>query len=223
MRPNELTPILLKPSSTSSPRLFFLAYLPRILAWSLAGFILINWLSWVGVYDGDVLKRPQPPNTEPFVLPNYISHNLGPYTPWYPLRRYRSPPKQCEVTQVSGQDVWMALCFPILSSSSPLRPSLQETDCPIMPTHVRYLKGQSGELILRNTVASVAKYHSLYPFIQLHRHGSRFPTSGLDRNIRLALSKIQAVGKYRSSKLNFLGDYKYSLKTSDLLPYGASE
>ena len=65
--------------------------------------------------------------------------------------------------------------------------------------------------------------HSLHPSIQLHRHGSRFPTSGLDKSIRLALSKIQAVGKYRSSKLGFLGDYKYSLKTSSLLPYGASE
>jgi len=63
---------------------------------------------------------------------------------------------------------------------------------------------------------------NVLPF-QLQRHGSRFPTSGLDTAIRLALSKIQVVGKYKSHKLNFLDDYQYSLKIDDLLPYGASE
>jgi hypothetical protein len=45
----------------------------------------------------------------------------------------------------------------------------------------------------------------------------------LDRRIRTALSKFQAVVKYKSSKLSFLDDYQYHLKTADLLPYGASE
>lgn len=93
-----------------------------------------------------------------------------------------------------------------------------------MPTHVRYLQGQSGELIFRNRM----DVHSivllpLSPSLQLQRHGSRFPTSGLDKRIRLALSKIQAVIKYKSSKLTFLDNYQYSLNTGDLLPYGASE
>jgi len=131
MRPSELTPILLGPSSKSPSQPFFLAYLPRILAWSLAGFILVNWFSWVGVYSSDVPKRPRPPNTEPFVLPNYISHNLGPYTPWYPLQRYKNPPKQCEVTQVSrlGRYFVYLLCRAV----RPVR-SFQETDSPVMDT-----------------------------------------------------------------------------------------
>ena len=103
MRSNEVVPILpkyLPSSSTPPPRAFFLAYLPRILAWCLTGFILVTWFNWVGVSPPE---DPQPPDTQPFVLPTYISHNLGAYTPWYPVQRYRSPPKECEVTQVSSQ------------------------------------------------------------------------------------------------------------------------
>jgi hypothetical protein len=104
MLSSEVTPILPKyllPFSTSSPRPFFLVYLPRILAWCLAGFILVTWFNWAGVYVPG--GGPQPPNTQPFVLPTYISHNLGAYTPWYPVQRYKSPPKECGVTQVSRQ------------------------------------------------------------------------------------------------------------------------
>ena len=101
MRSTEVTPILPNhslPASASSPRPFFLVYLPRVLAWCLVGFILVTWSNWVGVY------APQPPNIQPFVLPKYISHNLGAYSPWYPVQSYKSPPKECEVTQVSKQE-----------------------------------------------------------------------------------------------------------------------
>ena len=103
MRSSEVTPILPNRSlspSISSTRPFFLVYLPRVLAWSLAGFILVTWFNWVGVYTP---AGPQPPNTQPFVLPTYISHNLGAYSPWYPVQRYKNPPKECAVTQVSRQ------------------------------------------------------------------------------------------------------------------------
>lgn len=106
MRSSESTPILLKHSQHSSispPRPFFLAYLPRVLAWSLVGFILVNWFNWVGVSDHGLPERPQPPNTQPFVLPKYISRNLGAYSPWYPVQRYKRPSQECEVTQVSRQ------------------------------------------------------------------------------------------------------------------------
>src|SRR5258706_11586880 len=100
MRSSEVTPILPNHSrpSTSFPRPFFLVYLPRVFAWCLAGFILVTWFNWVGVYTPE---GPQPPSTQPFVLPTYISHNLGAYSPWYPVQRYKRPPKECEVTQVS--------------------------------------------------------------------------------------------------------------------------
>lgn len=119
MYSTEVTPILRKhslPLSVSSPRPFFLAYLPRVLAWCLAGFILVTWSNWVGVY---APARQQPPNTQPFVLPNYISHNLGAYSPWYPVQRYKSPPKECEVTQVSRQPDSDDTRFAVVSSSSP--------------------------------------------------------------------------------------------------------
>ncbi|GJN89382.1 hypothetical protein Rhopal_002362-T1 [Rhodotorula paludigena] len=34
-------------------------------------------------------------------LPSYISNNLGPYSPWYPLGSYRAPPSGCKIDQVN--------------------------------------------------------------------------------------------------------------------------
>jgi hypothetical protein len=146
MHSSETTPILPKhsqSSSTSPPRSFFLAYLPRVLAWCLAGFILVSWFTWVGVYRTNEPDHSRPPETQPFVLPTYISHNLGAYSPWYPVHEYASPPKGCKVTQVSRQlnsDGTLAIA---VERPIPVY-SLQETDPPCFyHAHTRSLSPRS--------------------------------------------------------------------------------
>lgn len=37
----------------------------------------------------------------PFGLPNEIQHQWGPYSPWFPVGKYQSPPKECQIVQVN--------------------------------------------------------------------------------------------------------------------------
>lgn len=37
----------------------------------------------------------------PLGIPEHIQRQWGQYSPWFPIKKYKSPPKGCEITQVN--------------------------------------------------------------------------------------------------------------------------
>lgn len=59
----------------------------------------------------------------------------------------------------------------------------------------------------------------------LHRHGARWPTSGAGNLLQTVLKNLQEAVKRKGpvSQLYWLIDYKYTLKSDDLVPLGKLE
>ena len=60
-------------------------------------------------------------------------------------------------------------------------------------------------------------------WLQIQRHGARYPTSGASKNIRAAVDKLLSATEYRDQRLFFLRDYTYDLGVADQVPLGASQ
>ncbi|KAG0150118.1 hypothetical protein CROQUDRAFT_38804, partial [Cronartium quercuum f. sp. fusiforme G11] len=59
--------------------------------------------------------------------------------------------------------------------------------------------------------------------VQLQRHGARYPTAHVGRKIEQALAKLHAAGELLDKTFEFVNRYRYTLRTDNLLPFGAQE
>jgi hypothetical protein len=78
----------------------FLSNIPIIVSIFFAVLIVVQYAADLFV---DPIPTGPPWHGPPFLLPNNVSHLLGPYSPWYPAEYYVRPPASCNITQVSSK------------------------------------------------------------------------------------------------------------------------
>ncbi|KAK6516052.1 hypothetical protein TWF506_005965 [Arthrobotrys conoides] len=73
--------------------------------------------------------------------------------------------------------------------------------------------------------ANLDKYHNCQVTFAnvLSRHGARYPTKGAGEGIKLTLDKIQSQATSYSRKTSFIKDFKYTLGSDTLTPFGEQE
>ena len=64
-------------------------------------------------------------------------------------------------------------------------------------------------------------FFSFHSTFKLQRHGARYPTSHLAKEITTVLAKLQAVAIYNNTELEFIRSYTYDLGEEDLVRFGA--
>ncbi|KAG8853712.1 hypothetical protein FRB91_004476 [Serendipita sp. 411] len=92
--------IVVVPTSNSKPlserARRFLANIPVVASVFIAVFLIVVWTA--DRFEQPITTEP-PPHGPPFILPDKIARLLGPYSPWYPVQYYITPPSTCNITQ----------------------------------------------------------------------------------------------------------------------------
>ena len=58
---------------------------------------------------------------------------------------------------------------------------------------------------------------------KLQRHGARYPTKSSGEAIQESVEQIQQATSFNNPNLTFIKDYKYTLGTDNLVPFGAAQ
>ncbi|KAF9511712.1 hypothetical protein BS47DRAFT_1486754 [Hydnum rufescens UP504] len=102
-------------------------------------------------------------------------------------------------------------------------PHVDNSTLDIVPPYIGHHLGQDSPYFPADNYIRGPDECTLRQVNMIYRHGARFPTERVGRELQQTLAKLKAADKFASPDFEFLRNYTYSFGEYTLLPYGAKE